>query len=100
MQTSLIQQVAENGGKAVEHAEKEKMRKYRERCSTEGLEFVALAVDTFGGWHPAALVMLSKLGRQVTRAIWREEGETVQHLHQRLSIVLVRDNLNDEHVTQ
>ena len=94
MQTSLIRQVAEDGGRAVEHAQKEKIRKYQERCSSEGLEFVALAVDTYGGWHPAALVVLSKLGRQLARATGREEGETVRHLRQRLSVVLVRDNMN------
>ena len=40
-------------------------KKYQERCSREGLEFVAMGVDTFGGWHSKALQMLSKLGRQL-----------------------------------
>ena len=45
-------------------------------------------------WHPGALVMLSKLGRQLAWATGREEGETVRHLPQRLSVLLVRDNMN------
>ena len=53
-----------------------------------------MAVDTFGGWHPAALQTLSKLGRQLARVAGREENETVRHLRQRLAVVLVRDNMN------
>ena len=70
------------------------MRKYQERCSAEGLEFTPMAVDTFGGWHPAALQTLSKLGRQLARVAGREEDETVCHLRQRLAVLLVRDNMN------
>ena len=94
LQTALVRQVAESGGKAVTHAHDVKMKKYQERCSKEGLEFVAMAVDTFGGWHPAALQILSKLGRQLGRVTGREEEETVRHLRQRLAVVLVRDNVN------
>ena len=71
----------------------EKMRKYQERCSKEGLEFAPMAVDTFGGWHPAALKTLSKLGKQLARVSGREEDNTVQHLRQCLPVVLVRDNI-------
>ena len=92
LQAASVRQVAEDGGKAVAHAHSEKM-KYQERCSKEGLEFAPMAVDTFGGWHPAALKTLSKLGRQLARVSGREEDNTVQHLRQRLAVVLVRDNI-------
>ena len=49
LQSALVHQVAENRGKAVTYAHDVKMRKYQERCSGEGLEFVAMALDTFGG---------------------------------------------------
>jgi hypothetical protein len=94
LQTALVHQVAENGGKAVTQAYDAKIKKYKERCSKEGLEFVAMAADTFGGWHPAALQILSKLGRQLGRVTGREEEETVRHLRQQLAVVLVRDNMN------
>ena len=93
LQSALVRQVTEDGGKAVEHSHKEKTRKYHERCNREGIEFSAMAVDTFGGWHPEALKILSKLGRQLARVSGREEDETVRHLRQRLSVVLVRDNM-------
>ena len=37
----------------------------RDRCDQEGLSYIPIAVDTFGGWHPTSLDALSKLGRQV-----------------------------------
>ena len=40
--------------------------------------FAPLAVDSFGGWHEAALELFTKLGQQ---------------LRQRLAVVLVRDNM-------
>ena len=49
--------------------------------------------DTLGGWHEDALEVISKLGRQLARVVGRDEGETVQHLRQRLGVVLLRDNV-------
>ena len=71
-----------------------KVKKYQERCSREGLTFVAIVVDNFDGWYSTALQTLSKLGRQLARVAGREEDETVRHLRQRLTVVLVRDNMN------
>ena len=48
--------------------------------------FTPLIVDTFGGWHGAALDVLSKLGRQGGK----EEEEMARHLRQRLSVILTR----------
>ena len=52
-----------------------------------------MVVDTLGGWHPAALQVITKLGRQVARAVGKEEGDTVRQLRQRLAVLLVRDNM-------
>ena len=69
------------------------MRKYSERCEAEGLAFVPIIVDTFGGWHKDSLDALNKLGRQVGRQTGKEEEETVRQLRQRVAILLVRDNV-------
>ena len=76
------------------HAHNEYVRKYQERCSKEGLGFTSMIVDTFKAWHPAALEILSKLGRQLARVAGREENGNESHLRQRLAVVLVRDNMN------
>ena len=55
-----------------------KMSKYDERCTAEGITFIPLAVDSFGGWHGAALDVFSKLGRQLSRQLGKEEEVTRQ----------------------
>ena len=58
-----------------------KVRKYepRWRCTAEGMEFVPLALDTFGGWHKVVLETLAKLGRQLARVVGRDESDTFRH---------------------
>ena len=56
------------------------------------MEFVALLVKTLGAWHPNDLKVLSKLGRKLARHTGREDSEVLQHLFQRLSILLMRGN--------
>ena len=63
---------AEDGAKAVEARFEEEMRTYHNRCETEGIVFLPLVVDTFGGWHEKALAAISKLGKQVARAVEME----------------------------
>ena len=58
----------------------------------EGIVFLPVAVDTLGGWHEDALKVIDKLGRQLARAVGRDEAATVAHLKQRLGVVLLRDN--------
>ena len=93
LQSALVKRVAQDGAHAVEHAHDAKVRKYGERCQAEGLEFIPLAVDTLGGWHPKALEVISRLGRQLARNVGKEGGEVMRHLHQRLGVLLVRDNV-------
>ena len=91
LQTALVSQVAGDGKNAVEqNVQNVKTRTYQECSNKEGLEFVVMAVDTFGGWHSTSLQILSKVGRQLVR---REKYKTVRHLRQRLVVMLFRDNM-------
>ena len=92
-QAALVQQAAREGGGdvAVNHAFKAKMRKYEDRCAAEGLSFLPLAVDSYGGWHPRSLEALTKLGRQVARVVGKREDEAVMQLRQRAAVLHVRD---------
>ena len=60
---------------AVEHADNEKLREFKERCAAEGIAFVPFALDTLSGWHPSALSIIVKIGRQVTSR-WRRWFDT------------------------
>ena len=82
----------EEGDSAVEHAHKAKLRKYEERCDAEAISFLPLAVDTFGGWHKVGLKTITRLGRQLARNLGKDEDGVARHLHQRLGVLIVRDN--------
>ena len=71
---------------------KEKLRKYEARCSAEAITFLTLAVDSFGGWHKVGLKTITRLGRQLARNLGKDEDEVVRHLHQRLGVLIVRNN--------
>ena len=93
LQGALVEQVAQDGEGGVRHAFNLKMAKYDDRCAAESICFIPLAVDTFGGWHGAALDAIVKLGRQLARHLGKEEEEVTRQLRQRLSILLTRDNM-------
>ena len=84
---ALVDRVAMDGNAA-------KVRKYKERCSTDGMEFVLLAVDTFGGWHKVALEMRAKLGCHLAREVGKDKYDTVKHFQQRLGLIQVCKNMN------
>jgi len=83
--------VAQGGASVVAHAHQAKLMKYEAQCQAEGIAFLPVAVDTFGGWHREGLATLTKLGRQLARAVGKAEEEVVKHLWQRLAVLLVRD---------
>ena len=93
LQDGLVDRVAREGDAGVHHAFSAKVAKYGARCDAEGISFLPLAVDTFGGWHSRSLDALVKLGRQVARQVGKDEEEVVRQLRQRLSVLLVRDNV-------
>ena len=68
------------------------MLQYFRRCESQGIEFVPLVVDTFGGWHEASIAAIKRLGKQVGRAVGKEESEAVSQLRQRLAVMLAKDN--------
>ena len=93
MRADLVERGAREAGAAVQHAFTAKMAKYDERCAREGIVFLPLAADTFGGWHEVAIEVFKRMGQQVARQVGREEEEAIRQLRQRLGILLMRDNV-------
>ena len=44
-------------------------------------------------WHPEALSIITRLGRQLARNVGKLDEEVIRHLRQRLGVMLVRDNV-------
>merc|ERR1711928_301842 len=84
-------QCAEAGDYMVNKAYKDKVKKFEELCTSEGLAFFPLAVDTYGSWHKQSLAVISKLGTQQARHLDKEPGEQIQFLQQHLAISLAKD---------
>ena len=63
-----------------------------EGCRLEGMVFISMVVETFGGWEESAVVQLNKLGAALARHTGEEESEKIRPLYQRLAILLVKGN--------
>ena len=76
---------ARDGGAQVQSASEraaldevdQKNRKYRRQCEARGVEFVPLAVCTFGGWLPQGEKLIKDLAERSAARTGRDEG-TVQ----------------------
>ena len=60
----LVPPSLHEGTVTVKHAYNAKVRKFQALCTSEGLAFVLLAVDTFGAWHKDSLAVITRLGTQ------------------------------------
>ena len=58
---------ANTAGFALDHAHKGKLDGAEEACRRQGLAFLPLVAETFGGWHPSAQREVKKLGSALAR---------------------------------
>ena len=90
----LLQRSSEIAGFALNHVFNAKWTKHGPACERAGMIFLPLAFDTFGAVHPQGADFLKKLGKTIARATAQDESECVNHLFQRLSMLLVKGNVN------
>ena len=57
------------------------------------VEFVPLACETWGAWHPEALRAIKKLAKQMACHVGKDEATTTRHVLQRLAVLLQRGNV-------
>ena len=74
------------------HVLKVKMRGAEEECRRQGIAFLPIAAESFGGWHGVAEAQVKKLGAALARNVGQEEEEAGRHLWGRLGILLQRGN--------
>ena len=51
-----------------------------EECRRQGIAFVSMVAETFGGWHARAEREVKMLGAALSRRIGQEESEAISHL--------------------
>ena len=92
LQGATIAQAAATPGYALTFAFDRKVRGAAEDCRRQGIAFLPLAAESFGGWHSAAVGEVKKLAAALARQTGQDEGEAVRHLWGRLGILLQRGN--------
>ena len=64
------------------------MQGYRRALPGAGDSLIPIVAESLGGWHQVALEQFRKLGSALARHTGQEEGEKVDHLLKRVSILL------------
>ena len=57
-----------------------------------GVAFVSLPFETLGGWHEVTVREVKKIGSALSRHTGSNEGETIKHVIQRISVLLIKGN--------
>ena len=83
---------AASPGHGASQAYERKMRTSADACRAQGITFLPLAAETFGGWHEVAVDQVRKLAGALARHNVQEEGEAISHTWSRLGVLLQRGN--------
>ena len=91
-QVATVVGAATTAGHALQHAYTRKVRGSAEACQAQGVTFLPIVVESFGGWHEAAVREVERLGAAMARQSGQEEEEAVRHLWGKLGMLLQRGN--------
>ena len=61
-------------------------------CWRQGIAFLPMVVESFGGWHEASAREVERLGAALARHTGQEEKEAVRHMWGKLGMLLQRGN--------
>ena len=92
IQDSMVDKAAAKALYAADEAFKRKNTKNVDDCAKINVEFIALAVETFGGWNTISSFHIRLLARQLARQNDENESVITAQIMQKLSIVLQRGN--------
>ena len=69
-----------------------KVAKHGESCEQADVCFTPLPFETLGGWHDITVSEVKKIASALSRHTGSSEGETIKHVIQRMSILLIKGN--------
>ena len=88
MQQCLLVKAGEEPGAALNYAFDRKIRQSFEACQQEGILFIPIPFETFGGLHQKSISVISKISRALSSQSGKEPSEVSSHLFQRLGVLL------------
>ena len=92
MQPLTISGASLSKGHALQIGEQRKLTGHLDECSSAGIDFIPLVVETLGGWSARATEVISQLGRLMASRSGSSPSDSTRHLFQRLAICLWRGN--------
>ena len=92
LQDATLAGASTSPGHALTFAHDRKVRGAEEDCRRQGIAFLPLAVESFGGWHDSAQREVKKVAVALARHTGQEEAEACHHAWSRLGILLQRGN--------
>ena len=89
---NIINHAVEKSGYAIEAAEERKFAQHENSCSEQGILFVPLAVESFGGLSATLKKTLKRKVLLADSRTYQSQGHTiaVERLAQSVSVVIVR----------
>ena len=91
-QDAVVLRAAEFSGAAIEMRKAAKNRAHFDNCRSQGIVFIPLVVETFGGWDTDAVKCLKDMAKQCSRRWGKSYADETKHFFQRLSVALQRGN--------
>ena len=91
-QDAILHRAAQFPAAAIEMRKASKNHQHFDHCRAQGIAFMPLVVETFGGWDDDAVKYLKDMARQCARRWGRNNTDEIKHFFQRMSIALQRGN--------
>ena len=91
-QDAILLRAAEIPAAAIEMRKASKNRQHFDHCRSQGIVFMPLVVETFGGWDSDAVKCLKDMARQCARRWGKNSADEIKHFFQRMSVALQRGN--------
>ena len=91
-QVAMVQQAAVTPGFALSKSYDRKVAKHSDPCRQAGVSFIPLPFETLGGWHEVTVCEVKKIASALSRHTGTNEGETIKHVIQRISVLLIKGN--------
>ena len=79
-QTATVIGAATTAGHALNFAHTRKVRGAGEACQRQGVAFLPIVVESYGGWHETAVREVERLGAALARQSGQDEDEAVRHM--------------------
>ena len=92
LQQSTITDAAVEVGVAARRRQQAKDEAAYSECEAAGIEFLPVAVETFGTWGPVAVATIGSIGRRWADRHCESPARAIKWVFQKLSVALQRGN--------